>query len=129
MNKFDHYSLLIHESNNYLYYVNSTGIIFKINKTSLSYNDKIYLNPYVKHNNLAIKIHGKEYLLKTLIAMKFSKEYYPGVCIGFKDKNFRNCNIENLYFYSMKEHGINTGYLSKSKQVLIKEFGDQKVFR
>ena len=125
--KHKYYSRLVDENNDFLYYVNSSGYVYRVSKR----NPKIiyYIKGYKKNNNIAVKIRSKEYLLKHLIASKFYDKYYPGICIGFKDNDFTNCCIDNLYFYSMKRHGKLTGGLtSKCKKVIVKQFGTCKEF-
>lgn len=121
-----HYSQLIHENRSWLYYAHSKGFIYKILKSDKT---KVVKLGYLKDGVMVIKINGKQKNVKTIIASKFMRDYKPGMCIGVKDKNESNLNVENLYLYSYKMHGKLTGYKSRSKKIIVSEAGVSKVYR
>lgn len=113
---FDHYQRLISESKYNLWYINSMGYVVRLSKKD---NSKRVLKPFFKKRNICVKVSGKTTYIKTLVAKYFCHEYKPGICIGFKDNDPTNCNIENLYFYSYEENGRLTGHMSKAQPLII----------
>lgn len=114
---YDHHSRYLTESNRFIWYINSKGYIHKITKST---NKETILNGYIKDSFKIIKIKSVECRLSHLIAEYFLKDYYPGCCVGYKDGNKLNCDVENLYIYSRIQHGKETGYLAKGMPVIIK---------
>jgi hypothetical protein len=115
---------LITESKKFRWYVSSIGTFFRycpgINKWQQIYG-------YTKNDTMVIKIKCKEYIKSRVVAKHFIKGYNAWQCVGFKDKNNQNIQAENLYMYSMKVHGKRTGWKSRSKEVIIKEFKQEPV--
>lgn len=132
--RYDHYDIRFRENKTYIWYISSKGYVYKILKKEVDrncYHNKIYLSGYIHAGKLVIKVaKNKTMLLKTLVASKFMKNYYPGCCINHKDNNQLNCNIENLYIYSMREHGKLTGYKNnKNKPIIISSNGKTIEYR
>lgn len=123
---YEHHSRLIYENRSWLYYAHSKGYIYKILKSD---NTKIKKLGYLKNGILVVKINGKEKNVKTIIAAKFMRDYKPGICVGCKDKNESNLNVENLYLYTYIMHGKLTGYKSRTKKIIVSEAGESKVYR
>lgn len=121
-----HYSQLIYENKSWLYYAHSKGYIYKILKSDKS---KVVKLGYMKDGVMSVKLNGKAMNVKTIIASKFMRDYKPGMCIGCKDKDEANLNVENLYLYTMRMHGKLTGYKSRSKKILVTESGITKEYR
>jgi len=120
--RFDEY---ITESKWFIWYISSFGRIYKESKKT----GKLYiLSGTIKEGDLVYKIKGKSYLAKNLAAEKFMRDWYPGCCVGMKS-GIKNFDIENLYIYSMEEHGKNTGYLSKGRQVIVHDGEDATEYR
>lgn len=73
-----------------------------ITRTFLKSFKEHYVIPYSKRGKAAVKIQGKEHILKHLIAEHFSSEYKKGMSVICIDGNEMNCDIEN---YVIKDNG------------------------
>lgn len=123
--KYEHYDYKIAENEKYIYYVSSLGYVYRKDKLS---KQKIRHQPYIHHNRVYVKINGKDCRLATLIAKTFMRDYDTSYCVGYKDKDIKNCNIENLYLYSKKTHGKITGKLAhRNRPVVIQEYKSKPV--
>lgn len=106
------------------YYACSDGYILRVTRSTM---DERRVSTYIKHGKYAtVKINGKEYTLKKIIAENFCKEYKPGLSITHKDTDVLNCKASNLVFYSKTELGRRTGAVAKHKTVLVTEPNGKK---
>jgi len=122
--QYEHYDIKVNESDRFIWYANSSGYFYKVVKST---KKVIQLHGYMKDGDFIIKMGTKTFMAKHLIASKFYKKYYQGICIELIDGNPKNVSITNMRFYSMKTHGKRTGYLAKSKSVVIFRIGHEPV--
>lgn len=125
----------IQESSIWIWYINTDAQVYRVPKNvvnkcyhyktrkAIPESEKRYNKPYIKRGRLVIKINNKEFSVGQLMIKSFSKKYRNSrnFCVGYKDGNKLNCKADNLVVYSYKLHGKNTGYLSKSKPVMIRK--------
>lgn len=115
----------IDESDRYIWYVSSTGRFFrhcpnidKWKELTGNLNDK------------EIKINFVLYTKARLVAKHFHPKFDQSLCVGFLDGNQDNIHISNLYLYTKRQHGKNSGWKSRSRKVAIKEkYQDPQTFR
>ncbi|MCL2531573.1 MAG: hypothetical protein FWE40_05400 [Oscillospiraceae bacterium] len=100
----------------YIYTVREDG---KAIKTSRKRYVESRVTPYLKRGHAVVKINGKEFTLKNLVAAKFHKDYFAGAYVEVIDGNPFNCRVQNLRIYSQSEHGKRTGYRSGSQPVVV----------
>ena len=121
---FEHYSLMVAESDKKIWYANSNGSVTSMLK---SIGKSLNIHPFNKGGHATVKINGKETRLSRLIASTFFRNFNPELRVGYKDGNRFNCSIENLYLYTQRIHGKRTGYMSRSKSVIVKESRQEPV--
>jgi len=88
-------------------------------KTSRKHFIESKVTPYLKSGMAAVKINGKEYTLKNLVARHFIPGHRKGDYVEVIDGNPFNCKRENLRSYSKQEHGQRTGHRSRSHKVIV----------
>jgi hypothetical protein len=118
------YALKVAESKLKIWYVSSDGSVTSVFK---SINKKIIIHPFNKDGHATIKINGKETRLSRLIARNFIRGFNSQLRVGYKDGNKFNCNVNNLYLYTQTQHGKRTGYKSRSKAVIVKEYRQEPI--
>lgn len=100
----------------YVYKIGNDGTVIKCSK-------KLYREststPYIKDGKMAVKINGKEYYVKHLVAKAFIDGYKKGAPIIHKDGNPKNCSIDNLMLITKTELGRITGGDSRRKAVIV----------
>lgn len=101
-----------------IYWASEQGYITRTFRKSLKEH---YVKPYIKDGKATVKINGKEIVLKNLIARLFNKEYKEGDSVICIDGDLWNCTAVNLKVYKKRELGKRTGWMSKSKAVLVGE--------
>jgi hypothetical protein len=87
-------------------------------KTSRKHYIESEVKPYFRRGNVWVKINGKEYLLKRLVAEHFLG-LEPDERVRIVDGNHFNCSVENLEVLHMTELGERTGHLARSRKVKI----------
>ena len=101
----------------YDYYIGNNGYVFRRSKITLvEYPVSVYL---AKKKHASVKINGKSYKLKNLVAEHFLREYYPGCYVECIDGDPFNCREANLRVYSQNEHGRLTGWRSSAQKVIV----------
>lgn len=116
---YDHYQKLIFENDKYLYYVSSLGYVSRKTKKTKELKLK---SSFIKDGRLAVNIAGKTFSLGQLIAKAFMRDYKSNCCVGYKDGNRENCNIENLYLLTRYEEGKKVGKSNNcGKCVVVRE--------
>lgn len=112
---------LVAESDKKKYYASNKGYILSVNKKTYSEKKlKNYLKSKRKNPPYVVKIDGKEYLVKHLIAKAFLRNYKGnGSCILHKDGNKKNCSADNLIIVPKKQINKITGAMSKSHAVTV----------
>jgi hypothetical protein len=103
------------ENKNFVYQINRDG---KIIKTSKKMFRESRVKPYNKCGKLAVKIAGKEYHVKHLVAMAYISDYRKGDSVVLKDGNYKNCKLGNLIIFTKSELGKITGGDSRRKPVM-----------
>lgn len=98
----------------YSYSVCEDGTIIK---TSLKRYKESNVKPYLKDGKATVKINGKEYILKHLVAKHFKKRHDDDNVINI-DGNPFNCSVDNLKVISKRDLGFQTGYMSRSREVI-----------
>lgn len=138
MNNKESYSRLIAESTRSLYYLDTSGRLFRVSKHIGASREGIdipshhcYKNKNDKKGTVYItsNIGGmKNVALHSLMARTFMRGYDPQKhCVGHRDGNPLNCALDNLYLYTRRSHGKHTGWQSRSKGVIIKEYKQDPV--
>lgn len=117
---------LVEETDTFLWYVSSYGYVFRINKKT---NDKMIIAPYIHNDNLCVKIKGKCFLMKRLVAKYFYRNFDDNMCVVLKDGNQSNCKISNIKIvkknYNCKEYS----WRARSIPIVYEENGEKKVFK
>ena len=117
--KYSHHQKLIFENNKYLYYASSLGYISR--KTKANGKERIKLS-FVKDGKLAVDIAGKTHFLGQIIAKAFMRDYHKNCCVGYRDGDRKNCNVENLYILTQQEEGKMVGkHNMRGKSVIVEE--------
>lgn len=113
--------------NNTLYEVSNLGRFRKKNKKGYR-----YLKPYKKQkcNSYVIKVNGKEKRCSRLVASAFIREVKDNEFVYHKNGLQFDNFYRNLEILNGKELGKRTGYISKSKSVVLVKNGDiKRIFR
>lgn len=100
----------------YSYSVCEDGTVIK---TSRKHYRESTVKPYLKRGKATVKINGKEYVLKRLVA-----KYFMGLKdednVIIKDNKPFNCHKNNLKIISKSDLGRQTGYKSgRAKPVVV----------
>lgn len=136
--KIPNYQVMIAESNKYVWYVETSGRVYRTTKDFIEQNraikekDKVYLTPYLtpSKSSLRIKINGKDRTLKCIVAKAFlSRVYQEDDIIKYKDGNLYNCNANNLLLIPKSTYCKKTGPMSRSKACFIKRPDEEKAKR
>ena len=107
------------------YYATKNGDFYIVYKKS---GLKRQLKSWEKKNrrggsDMCVKISDKDRLCKNLIAETFIKEYKTGDTVLLKDRNIKNCSLQNLEVVPKDIHARKTGAMSNSKSVGLYENG------
>lgn len=105
------------------WFVTTTGKVYRVNKKFQDIEQhRCFITPYKHHKSICINANNKDYVLNTLVIRTFIRKFKnKRFLAGHKDENRFNCDINNLYVISYKNHGINTGYMSRSKPVSVRD--------
>lgn len=107
----EHFLHLIHETKDgKLYYIHTSGVLAVKYKNGKERLIKGTLN---NRGHMVVKIEGKTYKLKNLVAAETINGYKPGMPIVMKDGNPRNCDCYNLKMLTPKQLGVKTGGTTK----------------
>jgi hypothetical protein len=112
----------------YRYYIHTSGAV----AVRYANGKERKLTPYLRRSArgnqkrgskkkeiLTVKIFGKENAIKHLVAAALTKKYTKGSNVVCKDGNEANCDYKNLVLIGKRTLGRETGFLSKSKKVLV----------
>lgn len=118
---------LISSSRLYDYYVASNGSILKYLRSS--YKEST-IKGYLHHRKtLTVKIQGKEYIVKTLVAKSFMPGYKKGMVVLNIDGNPWNNAVDNLQLIPQREYSRITGPMATSQRIeVITPDGKRKVY-
>jgi len=100
----------------YIYSVREDGKVLQCSKED--YSEK-YVTVFLKKGHATVKIDKRECRLKNLVAEHFLQGWRSGLPVECIDGNPFHCDVKNLRVYSKKEHGVNTGWKSRSQAVII----------
>jgi hypothetical protein len=97
------------------YYVGSNGEVWRrVRSTGANHKVAVYL----KTGHASVKVNGREYTVKNLVARYHIRGHRYGDYVECVDGNPLNCKARNLRIYTKKEHGRRTGYLhGRAQQV------------
>ncbi len=112
---------LVAESDRQKYYASSNGYILSVNKKTYSEKKlKNYLKTKRKNPPYVVKIDGREYLVKHLIAKAFLYGYKKNnCCVLHKDGNKKNCAVSNLIVVPKRQVARITGPMARSSAVTV----------
>lgn len=112
---------LVAESDRQKYYASSNGYILSVNKKTYSEKKlKNYLKTKRKNPPYVVKIDGREYLVKHLIAKAFLYGYKENnCCVLHKDGNKKNCAVSNLIIVPKRQVARITGPMARSSAVTV----------
>ncbi len=100
----------------FLYSVREDGRVFRTSRKTLK---EATVKPYLSKGHAAVKINGREYRLKNLVAQHFIEGYRPGDYVETLGGDPFRCAVWNLRLYSQMEHGQKTGWLcSQSRRII-----------
>ena len=100
----------------FIYSVREDGKVLRTNR--LNFHEE-YVVPYLRKGHATVKINKREHRLKNLVAEHFLQGWSRGSPVECIDSNPFHCDVKNLRVYSRKEHGVNTGWKSRSQAVII----------
>ena len=120
---FEHYSVLIYENNRFLYYLNSSGLYYKVSKKT---SEHYILKGYIHKGFRTFKINNKSFRAKNLVASVFLKNYKPGMVVEVIDGNQDNISVTNLKLSTYQKHGLLHGHKSNSRKVVIIDKNNNK---
>lgn len=114
----EHFFHLIHETKEgKLYFIHTSGVLAVKYKNGKERLIKGTLN---NRGHLVVKIEGKTYKIKNLVAAETINGYKAGMSVIMKDGNPTNCDCYNLKVLTPKQLGTATGGLTnKSQKVMI----------
>lgn len=121
--EFEHYSVLIYENNRFLFYLNSSGLYYKVSKKT---SEHYILKGFLKKGFRTFKINSKEVRAKNLVASVFIKNYKPGMIVEVIDGNQENISVTNLKLSTYRKHGLLTGHKSKARKVVVIDKNNNK---
>lgn len=112
---------LVAESDKQKYYASSNGYILSVNKKTYSEKKlKNYLKTKRKNPPYVVKIDGREYLVKHLIAKAVLYGYKENnCCVLHKDGNKKNCAVSNLIIVPKRQVARITGPMARSSAVTV----------
>lgn len=117
---------LISSSRLYDYYVASNGSILKYLRSS--YKEST-IKGYLHRKRLTVKIQGKEYTVKNLVAKSFMPGYKKGMVVLNIDGNPWNNAVDNLELISQREYNRITGPMATSQRIeVFTPDGKRKVY-
>lgn len=97
----------------YWFSVSEDGKVLRTNKKT--YNEVIVPPFYKKGKTAAVKVNGKEQLIKHLVAAAFLVGYESGMGIFHKDGCEKNCSADNLVLVSRSDLGRMTGAMMQRR--------------
>ena len=101
----------------YDYFVGENGLVFKRAHKTLV---ETLVTPYLKKGHATLKINGKEYTLKNLVAKHYLyRKWKPNTYVECVDGDPFNCCEDNLRLYSKSEHGKRTAPQIKAIPVVV----------
>ena len=100
----------------FIYAVREDGKVLRCSRDDY---DEQYVAVYLKKGHATVKLNNREHRLKNLVAEHFIPGWSPGCPVVCIDGNPLNCDKKNLRVYSKQEHGIKTGWMSRSQPVII----------
>lgn len=98
-----------------LYYLHTSGRVFVRYKNGKERE----LKPYLHKGKAAVKIEGKIYYIKHLVAAEVFSNYKKGMPVIVNDGNQFNCDAYNISIYTKRELGKLTGGNSRNIKVII----------
>ena len=96
----------IAEGKMYLYKAREDGTVMRTSKKRFVQSR---VKPYLKRGMAAVKVNGRELVLKNLIARHFVEGWQEGAYVETADGDPLNCAASNLRLYTRSEHGRRTG--------------------
>lgn len=103
------------EGKRFLYSVSQYGRFIRTLKSTYKEEDVVvYLNKY----RACVKINGKTYTAKHIVAEQFCPEYQKGMAVVCVDGNALNISLNNLRLFTRQELGKATGHKSTSKPIM-----------
>lgn len=97
------------------WYIHTSGTV----AVKYKYGKEKQLKPFINKKDLRVKIAGRDYKVKNLVAAAVYQNYKKGMSVICKDRNQANCDYNNLFVISNRQLGRMTGHMSKSKKVVI----------
>ena len=98
------------------YYVGDDGSLFRRAKgNGVEQSVAVYL----KGGHATVKVYGREYRVKNLVARFHIRGHRYGDYVECIDGNPLNCDVRNLRLYTHSEHGKRTGWKSSSQGVSV----------
>jgi hypothetical protein len=81
----------------------------RVIKCSRVHSVESAVKPYLHRGAATVRVNGKMFTLKNLVARHFIRGYHAGAPVECIDGNPFNCRVKNLRVYTMREHGQRTG--------------------
>lgn len=103
------------EGKKFLYTASSSGRFLRMLKST--YKEES-VAVYLRRGKAFVKINGKEYLAKRIVAKCFFPEFRESLSVVCKDGNELNLSLNNLRLISPYDLGKETGAKSKSQPII-----------
>lgn len=106
---YDHHRRLFHENSKYIWYINSYGYFeryMKREEEDITESNFERLEGFYDYNRsqYLVNIDKREYIVKREIGKFFNRDFAKDMIIMHKNKDWKDCNIENLIFISKKDY-------------------------